>query len=164
MASNIFWIDGVTPGRLAILARPRANDWLDDDVMHWKTEGIGSVICLLEREEIQDLGLQLEKPRCEAAAIEFIFYPIPDRGVPASFQQTRSLAETIVAKLKVGGKVGIHCRAGIGRSALIAASVLSVLGYQPDEAFNLTGKARGVRVPDTDEQRDWLVSFAAGSR
>ena len=164
MASEIFWIEAAAPGRLAILARPRANDWLDDDIRHWKAEGVGMVVSLLEREEIKDLGLELEKQRCEAAAIEYVSHPIPDRGVPASIQQTRTFAELIVAKLKAGSNVGIHCRAEIGRSALIAGSVLAVLGHHPDEAFNLIATARGVRVPDTDGQRDWLSLFVANMR
>jgi protein-tyrosine phosphatase len=35
-----------------------------------------------------------------------------------------------------GKAVAIHCRAGIGRSALIAASVLVSIGTDPDFTFN----------------------------
>jgi protein-tyrosine phosphatase len=163
MATQLFWIDGLAARRLAILARPRANDWLTDDVEHWKAEGLAAVICLLERDEIHDLGLQSEKLCCEAVAIEFISYPIPDRGVPNSVKETRALAELVVRKLNDGQKIGVHCRAGIGRSAIITASILSVLGHHPDEAFKLIGEARGLRVPDTDDQRHWLTLFAANS-
>ena len=52
----------------------------------------------------------------------------------------------------------IHCRAGIGRTSLVTAGVLLQAGFEPDEAFEHIGKARGMAVPDTDEQRDWVVA------
>jgi hypothetical protein len=55
--------------------------------------------------------------------------------------------------------VGLHCRAGIGRSALVAACVLVLMGMAPGTAFDLIGKARGVRVPDTEGQREWVAKF-----
>jgi protein-tyrosine phosphatase len=58
-----------------------------------------------------------------------------------------------------GNAVAVHCRAGIGRSSLIAACVLVLLGFAPGMAFDLIGKARGVKVPDTEEQRDWVDMF-----
>ena len=53
----------------------------------------------------------------------------------------------------------IHCRAGIGRSSLLAAAVLRVEGRTADEAWQRITEARGLPVPDTDEQRDFLVQL-----
>ena len=58
-----------------------------------------------------------------------------------------------------GRSIAIHCRAGIGRSSLVAASVLICLGTRPGEALRLIGNARGVPVPATDDQRDWVMAF-----
>jgi hypothetical protein len=58
----LHWIE--IPGRLAIMA------------------GVDLVISLLEREEVSDLGLQREAELCRASGIEFVSFPIPDRGVP----------------------------------------------------------------------------------
>ena len=41
--STIYWIDGVSSGRLAIMARPRAGDWLDDEIANWALEGVRAV-------------------------------------------------------------------------------------------------------------------------
>jgi hypothetical protein len=70
---------------LAIMPRPRAGEWLEDEVTSWHREGIRTVVSLLEVPEIAELGL-LEEPRlCASQGIEFISFPIPDRGVPTSY-------------------------------------------------------------------------------
>jgi protein-tyrosine phosphatase len=50
----------------------------------------------------------------------------------------------------------VHCRAGIGRSGIAAAAVLVSLGHEPRDVFAMVSKARGVSVPDTDEQIEWF--------
>lgn len=50
--------------------------------------------------------------------------------------------------------IAIHCRAGIGRSSLIAASVMTAYHIPAEEAFSLIETARGFAVPDTQEQKD----------
>jgi hypothetical protein len=47
----------------------------------------------------------------------------------------------------------------IGRSSLMAACVLVLMGMAPGTAFGLIGKARGLKVPDTEGQRDWVERF-----
>jgi protein-tyrosine phosphatase len=51
---------------------------------------------------------------------------------------------------------------GIGRSTLIAACLLTKLGESADSALTRIQQARGLRVPDTEEQRMWIESFARG--
>lgn len=153
MASDIYWIETSTTLRLAIMARPRSGDWLDDEIDNWKREGVGLVVSLLEQDEIQDLGLETEASLCESRAIEFVSYPIPDRGVPRNSVTAVQLARQIISS---GKPTAIHCRAGIGRSALVAALVLRLEGLEGDTALNLISKARGTSVPDTATQRDWI--------
>jgi protein-tyrosine phosphatase len=61
----------------------------------------------------------------------------------------------------LGKAVAIHCRAGIGRSALIAACILGRGGADANQAFAKISASRGVVVPDTDAQRDWVAAFNA---
>ena len=55
-----------------------------------------------------------------------------------------------------GEHIVIHCRAGIGRTGMVAAGVLLHCGFEPDEALEHISLKRGVTVPDTDEQIEWL--------
>jgi hypothetical protein len=107
------------------------------------------VICLLEDPEVRDLGLELEAPRAREAGLRFERFPIPDRAVPASAANARALWIDLADRLRAGRGVGIHCRAGIGRSSLMAAGVLREIGVSEDHVWTLIASARGWAVPDT---------------
>jgi protein-tyrosine phosphatase len=119
------------------------------------------VVSLLELHELAELDLWQLPTMCRAAGIELVSFPIPDRGVPASMRKTGRLARDISHALRTGKAVAVHCRAGIGRSALIAACVLVRNGYDVHAAFDTIAKARGVEVPDTEAQRAWVWTFVA---
>ena len=57
--------------------------------------------------------------------------------------------------------VAVRCRQGIGRSAVIVGSVLVAAGADPTTAFNAIKESRGLGVPETEEQNQWLRDFAA---
>ena len=164
MRSSIYWLNLPEAGRLAIMPRPRAGDWLPDEVAGWKAEGIDAVVSLLEQQEIAELELHEEPTCCRAMDIEFVSFPIPDRGVPESMRETERLVRCLSAAVADGKAVAIHCRAGIGRSSLIAACMLVLNGYDADSAFATIAKARGVVVPDTEIQREWVSQFQATTR
>lgn len=64
------------------MAGPRSGDWLEDEVAGWARSGIGTVVSLLEAHEVRELGLWDEAALCEERDIEFVAFPMPDRGVP----------------------------------------------------------------------------------
>jgi protein-tyrosine phosphatase len=159
MTSELYWIP-IESGRLAIMARPRSGDWLSDEIAGWRKDGVDVAVSLLEPHEARELELDAEATECANARIEFVSFPIQDRGVPLSVPETRALIELLAGKLKTGASIAIHCRAGIGRSALIAACTLTKLGMAPKDALRLIGKARRLTVPDTEEQARWVETFA----
>ncbi len=154
--ADIYWIPGLRSGRLAIMPRPRAGDWIDDELTAWKTAGIDVVVSLLTHGEVLELSLQEEPSICNRLGIEFISYPIPDMQVPASIPATIALIKDIDNRLKAGKAVAIHCRGGIGRSGLVASCVLVWSGETIENAFERISNARGLPVPETDEQRRWV--------
>jgi protein-tyrosine phosphatase len=143
---------------MAIMARPRADDWLDVDIAGWKASGLDMIISLLELEEVSDLGLRREAALCRASGIEFLSFPIPDRGVPEIPDATK-IAESIAAGIADGRPIAIHCRAGIGRSSIVAACAMICSGIEASDALSRIKEARGVSVPDTEAQRDWVLAF-----
>jgi protein-tyrosine phosphatase len=163
MRPTIYWLDLPERWRLAVMPRPRAGDWLADEVAGWKAEGIDIVVSLLELHELAELDLRQLPATCRAAGLKFVPFPIADRGVPESMRETDHLVRKISDALSTGKAVAVHCRAGIGRSALIAACVLARNGYDVDRGFATIAKARGVAVPDTAAQREWVSAFLAAT-
>ena len=163
MKPNIYWIPGPWVGKLAILARPRRGDWLADEVEGWREAGVEVVVSLLSEDEEVELGLNEEKHLVEANSLSFISFPINDYDVPSSEAAVRQLVNELEDLLDEGKSVGIHCRAGVGRSSMVAACLLVNHGEDAKISFARISTARGVAVPDTEAQREWVGNFARSS-
>lgn len=159
MGADVYWIEGPWPGRLAIVPRPRGGDWLEDEVRSWGNHGLSEIVSLLTADEVTEFELDQEERWCRAHGIWFRSFAIPDRGVPTSVDGFTHLIQELERELSAGKKIGLHCRQGIGRSALIAAVLLVSAGDDPEAAWESIGKVRGCRVPDTIEQRNWVKGF-----
>ncbi len=160
MKATICWIENNWPGKLAIVPRPRGGDWLEDEFQALRQGGLDVIVSLLETDEAADLGLELEGELSRAAGLEFISFPIVDRSIPTSSSAAVTLLEDLLGLIAAGKNVGVHCRQGIGRSALVAAGVLALDGISPSVAFQLVGEARGIPVPETEQQRNWVIALA----
>lgn len=164
MKATLYRIEGPWPGRLAILPRPRGGDWLEDEIKAWKAAGIDLVLSALEPDEMAELDLPSEGELCQAHGIEWINLPIADCGVPASMAEAVDVVHRVESRLAEGKGVGIHCRQGVGRSALLAACLLVQTGLTTEAAFQRIAVARGCPVPDTPEQRGWVDKFARAQK
>jgi protein-tyrosine phosphatase len=142
------------------MPRPRGGDWLEDEIRSLKSSGVDAVVSLLERAEDEELDITEEQALCESNGISFLSFPIPDRNVPPSGREALDFAGSVLNLLRSGRSVVIHCRQGVGRSALVAACVMMVGGVPVDEAFEKIEAARGCPVPDTPEQRRWVAHLA----
>ncbi len=156
MTPELFWVPGPWRGKLAVVARPRGGDWLDDEGSGWHRAGIDVVVSLLEEEEAADLDLAHEGEVAESNGVHFVSFPIPDRGVPASTPDALALLRDIAGALEEGKTVAVHCRQSIGRSGLIAAGVLLTSGIGVDNAIEVVSAARGQSIPETAAQLRWL--------
>ena len=143
------------------MPRPRGGDWLEDEIHSLKSSGVDAVVSLLERAEIEELDIAEEQALCEANGIAFLSFPIRDRNVPSSGREALGFAGSVSNLLQSGKSIVIHCRQGVGRSALIAACVMAVGGVPVDEAFEKIEAARGCPVPDTPEQRRWVAHLVS---
>ncbi len=158
MGPTIYEIEQIDSGVLAVMAKPVAGEWIDEEFSGLYDAGIRQVVSLLEDHEAFELGLAAEDALCEKHGLHFISFPIPDRGLPASVLDFSALARSIYHETAGGKNSVIHCRAGIGRTGLLAAGVLLHAAFDVNEAFEHISKRRGIEVPDTEEQREWLAS------
>lgn len=161
MNTPIYWTENEFPGRIAIVARPRGGDWLEDEIAAFKQAGIDVIISLLEKAEEIDLDLEREKEIAAERGLQFFSFPIVDRGVPNSKTETLEFLLRLKNLLESGKNIGIHCRQSVGRSALIAAGLFAFFGIEPEKAFRQLSIARGLTVPETAEQKKWLENFAS---
>lgn len=161
MGTNLYWINGPWSGRLAVAARPRGGDWLEDEITNWRRAGIHHVLSLLTAQEERDLDLQNERELVQGHGMRFTSFPILDRNVPNSETELAAALEPIEKDLAAGKGVLIHCRQGVGRSGLVASCLLVSKAMQPHTAIEKVSEGRGLAIPETGEQRRWIDQYAA---
>ena len=147
----------VGAGELWVMARPAPADGERDGFQALARHGLTAVVSLLERSEALELELGDEAARAGRHGLRFASWPIPDRGVPESAHAFGRFVRAMRADIAGGDRTVVHCRAGIGRTGLVAAAVLVADGVGVEDAFGRVSRARGVSVPDTPEQARWLA-------
>jgi protein-tyrosine phosphatase len=130
-------------------------------MLQWKRDGVDTVLSLLEPAEANELDLSLERDAVRNHGMDFLSIPIQDRNVPASRLEFTEQLERVERELDSGRNVVLHCRQGIGRTGLVAATLLMMRGMSPAAAVARLSAARGIPVPETPEQRLWLENYAA---
>lgn len=159
MKAEVFWTPEEFPGRIALVPRPRGGDWLGDEASAWANAGLNVIVSMLERDEVESFGLEREEEFCRANGIEFFSFPITDRSIPNLDNKFFRLLEKLKTMLLQGKSVGIHCRQSIGRAPLLAAFLMILFNIEPKEAFRQLSLARGLEVPETEEQKNLAEKF-----
>jgi protein-tyrosine phosphatase len=158
LKATVYPVTQAAPNRIAIVARPRGNDWLCEEITALSQEGVEILVSMLTSEEVEELGLIHESAECAAAGISFVNLAIPDRSVPSNTTAFLRTVDEFATRVREGRYLAVHCRASIGRSSVLAASILMRLGWDAKTAFDAIESARGCSVPDTSEQKQWVVS------
>jgi len=158
MLPTIYKVTEIESGILFVMAKPVSGEWIDDEFSGLKRLGIDKVVSLLEKFEEFEVGLESEEELCLKHGMEFSSFPIPDRGLPNT-KLADQFVNDLLTDIRAGKHIAIHCRAGIGRTGIIAGGVLVKSGITAKEALSLISSARGVQVPDTEEQEAWLCAL-----
>jgi protein-tyrosine phosphatase len=152
MVPRPYWIDG----KLAILRRPGSRGSLNDEMLGLRAAGFDIVVSMLRDFEAADLELAGEEAAARDAGLRFVNFPIADGGVPDDLQQFDEFLADLERCLADGQRIGIHCYGCIGRSSVVAVSLLIRSGIPADQAWHQVESARGSSVPDTLEQLEWV--------
>ncbi len=144
-------------GRLATMPRPRDGEWLKGEITSLKNCGVTDLVSMLTMSEEVEIGLLFESNFCDEVGLRFHRYSLPDRTVPIQPAFDAFIA-SLLPVLRQGGFIAVHCRAGIGRSTIVAAALLIGLGLTAKEALERISQARGFEVPDTEEQLDFILN------
>jgi len=158
MDINIYEITPCPQGRLAIMARPRGDEWLRDELESLKSHGVSDVVSMLTHSEETELELGNESDLCTSIGLRFHRHSVQDRSLPIqpSFDHFIS---SLLPVMNRHGFIAIHCRAGIGRSSIVAAAILCRLGISAPDALALISKSRRIEIPDTQEQREFILNL-----
>jgi protein-tyrosine phosphatase len=152
MIARPYWITS----QLAIVPRPQGDDLLDDEMSALKEAGMDVIVSMLQKDEARKAGLEREASSAQEKGLQFINFPVPDRGVPLDTSSFIEFLKDLESLLAQGKRVGVHCRASIGRSSVTSASLLIRSGIPSQSAWLQISIARDCSVPDTTEQRDWV--------
>jgi ADP-ribosyl-[dinitrogen reductase] hydrolase len=127
---------------------------LDADVQVIRDWGASAVVTLIEEFEFGLLGV----PEFEAkvsSTFRWLWLPIPDGGVPGEDFESRwdDAGPELHGRLAAGERVLVHCRAGLGRTGLVASRLLVEAGMTPAQAIRaVRGARRGTLETLVQEQ------------
>lgn len=149
---------GITfcPGKCDLNAHngPWARD-LPLDLGAIRSWGANALVTLLDDHEFDALHVRALGDMAEAAGLEWHHLPIPDMAAPGWHFERRWIysGARLRRLLRRGGKVVVHCRAGLGRAGTIAAQLLVELGVPAAEAVSQARKARPGAIQTADQER-----------
>ena len=150
----------VDPGRLGLCRLPGAAGDLVGDVAAVLAWAPAVVVSMTGTEEMRALGAGPLAEHLAAAGIAWRHLPIADFTAPgvAGPPEWAALSAELHGVLDAGRGVLLHCRAGLGRSGMVAMRLLVERGEEPMAAL---ARIRAVR-PGTVETEAQLIWAAAG--
>lgn len=106
-------------------------------------EDVTVVLCLLSDGEARRWGL----PEAYDEAFETAHVPIRDRHLPSPEGLARAV-DLVAAATDGGGRVALHCNAGLGRTGVVAAAwLVRERGYAPATAVDVVETGPVPRAP-----------------
>ena len=161
MKPDLYKVSEIGKGNFFVMPKP-SSEWLTDDISHYSSMGVSLVLSLMEINESYECGLQKEQEILSDFGIEFLNYEIKDRGLP-KLTDFRKLIRELYVQVSEGASLAVHCRAGIGRSGVVASCLLIEDGADPQHAIDMVSAARRVSIPDTQEQYDFIMDYNNGA-
>ncbi len=117
---------------------------LDDDLEVVIAWGARALVSLIERHEFVLLDVPGFPDRVRAFGIPWFHLPIVDLDVPdGRFDEEWETAGGELRRILAdGGRIILHCRAGLGRTGTMAARLLIEFGMDPREAIARVRRVR----------------------
>jgi len=116
---------------------------LDADLQAISDWGASAVVTLIEECEFGLLGVPDFGTKV-SSTFRWLWLPIPDGGVPSEEFESRwdDAGPELHGRLAAGERVLVHCRAGLGRTGLVASRLLVEAGMTPLQAIRAVRGAR----------------------
>lgn len=131
------------------------------DVATIREWGATTVITVLEKEEMAQLGVARLGDEVKQQGMDWIHLTLPNDAIPghAFLAQWNAVRQAVHARLENGEKLFIHCMGGIGRTSLLAGMMMVEQGTSAKDAVEAVRSARkdSFIVP---EQVTYLEEYA----
>jgi protein-tyrosine phosphatase len=133
------------PGTLLLHSMPGRFEKIEKVWQQVQIDAVGAIVCLTEEYEIR-LKSSKYADALEAGTVPCSVLPfqIREGGVPADRQAFWKLANDLANRLQSGEALLIHCAGGVGRTAMLAVSVLLALGEPFNEAESAVSRAGSI--------------------
>jgi protein-tyrosine phosphatase len=151
------------PGRLLLHSMPGRFEAIERVWHQLRSDAVGAIVCLTEEYEIRMKSATYAKA-LEAGTVPCSVLPfeIREGGVPEDRDAFWALANDVANRLQSGEAVLIHCAGGVGRTAMLAISVLLALGEPMDEAETVVSRAGSkVETMPQIEMLSWCATRAS---
>jgi protein-tyrosine phosphatase len=124
-----------------------------EDYDHLRSLGVKLVINMrFERKPYPDEH-NPPMPVVRLPTIDSPLFPIPMRALMKGVKAALPIIEN-------GGKVYVHCQAGVHRAVTMGSAILIAQGYEPEEAMELIKQQRPAADPDAWYIRRRIMKFA----
>jgi ADP-ribosyl-[dinitrogen reductase] hydrolase len=133
-----------------------------DVIQSW---GARAIVTLVERHELEMLGVPQLGSRVAERGMDWLHLPIVDVQPPGpAFDEAWPAAlARLRAVLDGGGRVLVHCRGGKGRAGTVAACLLVDAGMAPGRAIDAVRRVRPGAIETAAQQR-YVLALRPGAR
>jgi ADP-ribosylglycohydrolase len=160
----------VVPGRLLVGQHPgsRSRAQSMERLRRFLESGVTCFVDLTEPDEMAGYEMLLPFETPSGRRVEYLREPIRDHGVPADRETMARILAMVDGALETGHCVYLHCRAGIGRSAMAAGCWLAerhaaggegALAELADYWQQCVQSRTWEHVPETIEQANFVRSW-----
>jgi protein-tyrosine phosphatase len=134
---------------------------LEADLLHLRRHyRIERILSLLDPSEYRGLGIAGYPLRVVDHGFELLEHPVPDGGVPADAETFLTMLDEQLEALRSGVRLLVHCRSGLGRTGLVAATLLVRGGWVPvDEVVDYL-RSRRRNAVEHASQKAWVRDHA----
>lgn len=149
-------------GKLLLHSMPGRFEALEKVWGQLKTDAVATIVCLTEDHEIRlkssKYGEALDTGTVPCSVLAF---EISEGGAPEDREAFWALAQNLANRLQSGEVMLIHCAGGVGRTAMLAISVLLALGKPLKEAESVISRAGSLVETMTQiEMLSWCAARA----
>ncbi|WP_299967885.1 hypothetical protein [uncultured Roseobacter sp.] len=133
---------------------------LQADAERLRDHNVGLVLSCICAQELP-LGVPAYSGSFGQFGISWVLLPIRDMSVPDAVTEPLVADAMVAARAvcKTGSCVAIHCKAGLGRTGMIAARLATTYGLTGAEAIAFIRRQHSAEAVETAEQEAYVIGL-----